>query len=228
VNNGEIDDILRRSARNPHQVDDALLDRITASLGSSLRPVRPLPPPWILTLGLLCVTALVAVAAAAVLGFHGIRNLDPLRRVVIFPAVAILTVLVSAVCVGEVIPGSQRLLPPRALPAAGSLALLVLFAALFHNYHTEGFVPRGIACLTAGLLVAVPAGLGCWFLLRRGFAVDPLAAGLAGGALAGFAGVAMLELHCPNFQAMHILVWHTAVMPLSAAAGAVLASRVRR
>jgi hypothetical protein len=228
VSNGEIDDILRRSARNPHQVDDALLDRITASIGSSLQPVRPLPPPWSLTLGLLCVTALVAVAAAAVLGFHGIRNLDPLRRVVIFPAVAILTVLVSAVCVGEMIPGSRRLIPPRALPAAGSLALLVLFAALFHDYHTERFVPRGMACLTAGLVVAIPAGLACWFLLRRGFAVDSLAAGLAGGALAGLAGVAMLELHCPNFQALHILVWHTAVMPLSAAAGAVLVSRLRR
>jgi hypothetical protein len=30
----------------------------------------------------------------------------------------------------------------------------------------------------------------------------------------------MLELHCPNFEAAHLLVWHMAVVPLSAALGA--------
>jgi len=53
--------------------------------------------------------------------------------------------------------------------------------------------------------------------------VDSLGAGLARGALAGLAGVGMLELHCPNFEAPHVMVWHTAVLPLSAAAGALLA-----
>jgi hypothetical protein len=40
--------------------------------------------------------------------------------------------------------------------------------------------------------------------------------------LGGLAGVGVLELHCTNFQAAHVLVWHTAVVPLSGAAGALV------
>jgi hypothetical protein len=29
----------------------------------------------------------------------------------------------------------------------------------------------------------------------------------------------MLELHCVNFEAPHVIVWHIAVLPISAAAG---------
>ena len=45
--------------------------------------------------------------------------------------------------------------------------------------------------------------------------------------LGGLAAVGVLELHCPNFQAAHVLVWHTAVVPLSAAAGAFVAWALR-
>ena len=64
-------------------------------------------------------------------------------------------------------------------------------------------------------------------MLRRGFAVNPPSAGLVAGTLGGLAGVGMLELHCPNFQAAHILAWHTAVVPVSAALGALLGWRLR-
>jgi hypothetical protein len=37
----------------------------------------------------------------------------------------------------------------------------------------------------------------------------------------------MLELHCQNFQAAHVLVWHIGVIPLSAAAGAFVAWALR-
>jgi hypothetical protein len=40
--------------------------------------------------------------------------------------------------------------------------------------------------------------------------------------LAGLAGVTMLELHCSNFEALHVLVWHTLVVPVSGAIGAIL------
>jgi hypothetical protein len=33
----------------------------------------------------------------------------------------------------------------------------------------------------------------------------------------------MLEFHCDNFLALHVLVWHTAVVPVSAAGGALVA-----
>jgi hypothetical protein len=93
---------------------------------------------------------------------------------------------------------------------------------MFRDYHTHNFVHEGIACLSAGLLHAIPAALASWVLLRRGFAVNPVAAGLVAGTLAGLAGVTMLELHCPNFEALHVMLWHTAVVPASGAAGALL------
>ncbi len=98
-----------------------------------------------------------------------------------------------------------------------------IFAGVFRDYHTTHFVSVGIACLVAGLAHAIPVAVLSWLLLRRGFAVNPVAAGAVAGTLAGLAGVTMLELHCPNFQVLHVLVWHTAVVPVAGAAGALLA-----
>jgi hypothetical protein len=70
------------------------------------------------------------------------------------------------------------------------------------------------------LLHALPAAvLGGW-LVRRGYVLHPVRAGLLAGTFAGLAGLAMLELHCTNFEAAHVLVWHTLVVPVSATAGA--------
>lgn len=67
---------------------------------------------------------------------------------------------------------------------------------------------------------AVPAALFVWLVVRRGFVLDSAAAGAAAGAVAGLAGVLMLELHCPLLEAPHAMVWHVAVIPLCALAGA--------
>jgi hypothetical protein len=117
------------------------------------------------------------------------------------------------------IPGSRQRISAAALLGTCCAVLLVVFAVLFRDYRTEHFISAGIACLVVGLLHAVPVALLSWLLLRRGFAVNPVAAGVVAGALAGLAGVAMLELHCPNFEALHILVWHVAVVPVSAGLG---------
>lgn len=108
------------------------------------------------------------------------------------------------------------------------MALLGVFALLFRDYRSDHFFSAGIACLLAGLLVAIPAAILSWSLLRRGFAVNPVAAGLVRGALAGGSGVTMLELHCGNFQTLHVLVWPTVVAPVSAAAGALVGWALRR
>jgi hypothetical protein len=107
--------------------------------------------------------------------------------------------------------------------AVNSMALMGVFAVVFRDYHITHFVSTGIACLVAGLAHAIPVALLSWLLLRRGFAVNPVTAGAVAGTLAGLAGVTMLELHCPNFQVLHVLVWHIAVIPVSAAVGALIA-----
>jgi hypothetical protein len=168
------------------------------------------------------------VAGAARLGLYGIQNLSALEDALIFPVLGILMCLAAMALAGEMIPGSRRRVAPGFLLGAGSLALLAVFAMVFRDYGTERFVSQGVACLTAGLLHAIPVALASWLLLRRGFAVDSIAAGVVAGTLAGLAGLTMLELHCPNFEAPHVMLWHTAVMPLCGSAGALLARMGRR
>ena len=103
----------------------------------------------------------------------------------------------------------------------------VLFLC-FRNFHTTHFLHAGLVCLSLGTATAVPAGLLAAAVLRRGFAVDAGSAGLAGGTLAGLAGVSMLELHCPNFETAHLLVWHVGVLLVSAALGKLIARYARR
>jgi hypothetical protein len=51
---------------------------------------------------------------------------------------------------------------------------------------------------------------------------------LACGTLAGLAGVIMLELHCAKLLAPHLVVWHTAVLLVSAATAFALTGAVFR
>ena len=223
----EIDDVLRETARSPHVLKAETLQRISDSIKTSLRPVRPLPPTWALAGGLVLVCAAVALAGAARAGFYGIEKMDSLERALIFSTLVVFAWVVGIGFVHEMVPGSRRRVAPGALLASVSGLLIGVFALLFRDYQTSNFVSAGIACLLTGLLFSVPAALLAWLLLRRGFAVNPVSAGLVAGTLAGLAGIGMLELHCQNFQAAHVLVWHTAVVPLSGAAGALVAWMLR-
>ncbi len=216
----EIDEILDRAARVPHPVDPALLDRVATSMGETMRPVRPLPPAGFLESGLFLICASVAGIGAARLGFFGVRALSTLESASIFSVLVILIWLTAATSVSEMIPGSRRRITPVSLLLLASASLPAVFALLFRDYRTVDFVHQGVICLIAGLLHAVPAALASWLLLRRGYAVNPLTFGLAAGTLSGLAGVTMLELHCANLQTLHQMLWHTAVLPLSALGGA--------
>jgi Negative regulator of sigma F len=153
--------------------------------------------------------------------------MDLLERVLVFPVLILLACVAGSEFVHAMIPGSLRRISPGALLGFGSAGLLAVFAFLFRDYQTDHFFSIGIVCLLTGFVHAIPAALLGWLLLRRGFAVNCVSAGLIAGVLGGLAGVGVLELHCPNFQAAHILVWHTAVLPLSGAAGALVGWALR-
>ena len=227
VKNEEIDDVLKKAAQAPQALDPLVLERIDDSIRASLRPVRPLPPVWVMATGLVLVCVAVSLAGGARAGFFGVARMNLLERSLVFPALCLLACWAAVNFVQQMIPASRLRFSPAALLALCSVALLAVFADLFRDYHTDHFFSAGIACLLAGLLHAIPAGLVSWLVLRRGFAVKPASAGLVAGTLAGLAGVGMLELHCPNFQTAHILVWHTAVVPFSAALGALLGLKLR-
>jgi hypothetical protein len=222
VRDEEVDKVLQKASGVTPQVEPALLKRVADSINSSVRPVRPLPPTWALTGGLALICAAVAFAAAAGTGFYGIEKLGVSARVLIFSTLGILVAVAGKEFVSQWTPGSRRDLSVGGFLTLVSVVLLGVFTFVFRDYRTDHFISAGVACLLTGLLLAVPAALLSWLLLRRGFAVNSVAAGLVGGALAGLCGVTMLELHCANFQALHVLVWHTAVVPASAAGGALV------
>lgn len=227
MKNEEIDDLLKNAAQAPQDLDARVLQRIGDSIKPTLRPVRPLPSVGRMVAGLVLVCVAVSVAGAARAGFFGVAKMNLQERLLVFPMLGLLACWAAVGFVHQMIPASRVRISPRALLGLSSVALLAVFGGLFRDYHTDHFLSAGITCLLTGLLHAIPAGLLSWLVLRRGFAVSPAAAGLIAGTLAGMAGVGLLELHCPNFQAAHILVWHTAVVPVSAALGALLGWELR-
>lgn len=216
----DIEDILKRAAEAPPQVNPALMESIAGSLGASLKAVRPLAPTPLLWAGVMAICLAVGLGGAMILGPHGVEKMSATQIAWIYPVLAMLTGLFAVVNVREVVPGSRRIAPPWLLTAVACLTLAAVFASVFHGYGMERFVAEGIKCLRAGVAHAVPAAIATWLLLRRGYAVNPVAAGVVRGALAGLAGVTMLELHCVILEAPHVLVWHVAVVPVSAALGA--------
>jgi hypothetical protein len=227
VTDREIDDLLQRAARSSREVSAQLLERVADSIAPSLRPVRPLPPNWVLSAALGLIGGAVALLGATRAGFQGFERLGLLSRVLILSALAVFVWAAARRAVDEWTPGSPRRLSTGALVAVFSVSLVAVFALLFDDYHTEHFVPAGLTCLSAGLLHAIPAAVVAGWVLRRGCALDSVSAGLAVGVLAGLAGLAMLELHCANFEALHVLVWHTLVVPMSAGLGALIGWALR-
>ena len=224
----ELDEQLKSAAHAPSKIEPALLASIADSIQPAMQPVRPLAPAWVLTAATALICAAVALAGADRLGFVGFEKLGIVPRALIFMALGVALLSAAREFVSQMIPGSRHRVTPGALLQIAVVALITVFALLFRDYHTTDFFSAGIVCLSVGLLHAAPAALVCWLVLRRGFAVNPLTAGLAAGILGGLAGVTMLELHCPNFEALHIIVWHTAVVPASGALGALVASTMHR
>jgi len=217
MNDRELDRALHQSP----PVDPAVLRRIAGGIVPDLEPVQPLSP-RLLAAQLIVVAAVVAFAGAALLGFFGVRRLTTAQSAAIFTTVAVFLCFTAVISTAAIIPGARQRLRPATLIALACAVLVGIFARAFPDYSTASFVHEGIRCLTAGVLNAIPAALLAWLVLRRGFAVNPTAAGAAAGALAGLAGVLMLELHCPILKAPHAMVWHVAVIPVCAAVGGLL------
>jgi hypothetical protein len=219
LNDREIDKLLS-GATIPQGPNAESLGRIAESISGSLHPVRRLPPRWVLASATASICVVVALAGAAALGFSGIAKMSALERAAVFSALGTLMLAAASELAAAMIPGSRRRLSSGALLTVTSLCLAAVLALCFRDYQTTHFLHAGLVCLVLGLAHAIPAELLSWLALRRGFAVDAVSAGLAAGTLAGLAGFGMLELHCPNFQAAHVLVWHIGVLLVSAALGA--------
>ena len=90
MRNADIDDALEQAVRSPHAVRPELLKRIAETIRPTLVPVRPLPPGWALSAGLLLILAAVALVGAARVGFQGFAALGLVPRAAIFGTLMVL------------------------------------------------------------------------------------------------------------------------------------------
>lgn len=233
MGDAEMDEILSRSAQSVRYAassgaSTATMDRILESIDSDMKPVKVLSPRWTRVSVLVIGYAALAMMLANAVGFDGLHALGPWRGGLILTFLIAVSVILARQCVALWVPGSR--LRVRTYPAiAGSyLGLISLFVLEFSDLHVDHFVANGVACLEQGLLHALPAAIvGAW-VLRRGVPTRPLHAGIAAGALASLTGLGFLELHCPNPEVLHVVVWHAAVLPVGALAGAVVAKGLQR
>jgi len=168
--------------------------------------------------GLLTVLAAVSIVGAASLGAYGVRKLSAMDRAAIFTALGAAACFAAIASAREMRPAGGRRIGGWVL-GVGTAGMLAVFALLFQNYGMQDFVKQGVPCLVAGLSFAMVASTGILLVLRRGYVLNMAAAGLAAGTLAGLAGLTVLELHCANLRAIHVMVWHVAVVLLSGVAG---------
>lgn len=217
MRDSDIDKILKQAAEASPSAEPKLVNRISGVIASDMHAIRPMASSKLLLPALIVVCGLVGITGASVLGPFGLHKMSGIQASIILSVLASIIALAAYVSLAESIPGSRRILSPAMLVTVCCAALIAVFVLLFRDYTVEHFVAQGIPCLRAGLLHAVPAALGVWWILRRGFAVNAMASAFARGALAGLAGMLMLEIHCSNFEALHVIVWHTLVIPISAA-----------
>ena len=216
----EIDEVLAREA-------ERLSGPAIPAPPREIKPVRPMASRWMWFAAFLGVFAAVSVGGAMVLGAYGFRELVPMERGLIFGAAAAVACLAALALVREMFPASGRRISGFAL-LVSIVVLLATFAVVFQNYDMDQFFPRGLRCLRAGLIFAIPAAVVFLLLVRRGFVVSLPAIGMAVGTLAGLAGVGVLEMHCPIFNAMHVMVWHLGVIAICGGAGWIIGRFLQR
>jgi hypothetical protein len=83
-----------------------------------------------------------------------------------------------------------------------------------------------LACLKNGLSFSIAAAVLLWLILRRGAILLPKLMGAAAGGLAGLSGFSVLEVNCPNLNALHILAWHGGVVLIGSLGGVLVGAAV--
>ena len=187
-------------------------------------------------------TAMALLLALELLVLVATPRLD-MNAYPVLRLVAALTVLIGAASLGL-----RRFLHPRFVRAprltrvATTATLLLLVPVAFallpgphaavhlHPESFEGtgadFVPRALACLVFGTLVALPTML-FLFAANRTPRLDPVRVALAAGA-GGLAGTIGLLLHCPLVSVSHRLAGHGGVGLAAAGVLAIAAVLVNR
>ncbi|MGA3237010.1 MAG: NrsF family protein [Bryobacteraceae bacterium] len=188
-------------------------------IARNLEPVRPLRPAGYYAAGFALIFLGPIAAGIGILKASGIAGMGPSMIAIVFGGLALCGALLAVSLADEMAPASRRLLPPAVLTGGILLAVAANIWALFpHQPETRFWVQAG-KCLLLGIGFAAPTAALAWNLLRRGALLSPAISGAAAGLLGGLAGTTVLEIHCPDWNAAHILVAHWGTALACAAAG---------
>ena len=130
--------------------------------------------------------------------------------------------------VQQMVPGTRHRISPRLLPVCITISLMIAMVLLFQFQYERNFWRNAWACIRAGTPFGVLAAVPVWLVLRRGAILSPALTGAATGLFAGLVGTSVLEIHCPNLDAWHILVSHLGVAVLCTLAGLVIGLVIER
>jgi len=199
----------------------ASIRRIESRIVADLRPVRPMPSKS-QTLAAFLVVFIVTVALGVFrLGAFAIAVMSPIQTAVSVGALAISSGFLASSLVNQMVPGSSYRISPRLLPLCVMLSLLIVFAVLFHFRDEQNLLAGCWACIRVGAAIGALAAVLLWFVLHRGTILSPAMTGAATGLFAGLVGATVLEIHCPNLNAWHILMGHLSVPAFGALMGLV-------
>jgi Negative regulator of sigma F len=212
----------------PTEFPAALQSRIEAAILPGLKPVSPLPNVWRITAALFfCAAAVVAVADWQ-LGVAGWLARTKLQVSVDFTLLGISMLVVALALAKQMAPGSQQAAPAWAFIVGPLLVLLGAVFLLFGYRWIPNFWQRAFVCWEIGIACAALSTPLFWLVLRRGFSLTPVRQGAMTGLLAGFVGVTVLEIHCPNLDRMHIADGHIGAAVTAVLVGAALSALVSK
>lgn len=198
-----------------------ILRQIAEGIATNLRPVRPIAAGRYFFGALVGIFVSFVAVAVYRMGAFSIAVMTPLQTAAILSALAIATCLLAYSLVNQMAPGSRHRIPPVLLLVGIAISLAITIAVLFQFQQERSFWIKCWGCIRAGTPIGILAAAPFWLVLRRGAILSPGTTGAATGLLAGLVGTSVLEIHCPNLDAWHILVSHLGVAIMCALAGLV-------
>jgi hypothetical protein len=200
------------------------LKRIEAALIADLKPVRPLASTVAYFGAFSGIFIAVCVIGCAIVGQFGWLALSELQKLAVFVPLAAAFALLALSLVRQMRPAAKHARRSALISVGIFVLLLLIMTVIFRPAHESAFVRHGLACFRTGMAFAIPAAFLFSLLLLRGAALSPLLTGATAGGLAGLVGLAVLEIHCPNLNVYHIVVWHVSVTLVCIVAGLIVSS----
>lgn len=204
-------------------------DRIKAGLRRDLRPVRALPPEWLLGLAFSLLVWLPPMAFALLGTREGFRTRTGSG------------LIPWAICLLGALPlgrAAARLIVPGSTPARGTAwglgGIALLLAATAGGARSWGAAEFGrheSDCFQLGFAVAAACSMLAALIASRGYVLRWRESSLVLGILCGGAGFAVLEGGCPITEFWHLALSHigstVAMLMLALGGGAAIERRLR-